>query len=122
MCECKELIDKGVCHKGFIWNPSNCECEYDKSCDIVEYLNYSNRNCRIKLFGRLVEECMKRIDKVEINQAENKSSPCTLYIVLFSIIFTISILIGICFVYSYLYLKYDDARVMLNTRTGIKIY
>ena len=24
-CECKELIDKGVCDKGFIWNPSNCE-------------------------------------------------------------------------------------------------
>ena len=24
--ECKELIDKGVCYKGFIWNPSNCEC------------------------------------------------------------------------------------------------
>ena len=22
-CECKELIDKGVCDKGFIWNPSN---------------------------------------------------------------------------------------------------
>ena len=21
-CECKELIDKGVCDKGFIWNPS----------------------------------------------------------------------------------------------------
>ena len=26
-CECKELIDKGVCGKGFIWNSSNCECE-----------------------------------------------------------------------------------------------
>ena len=25
--ECKELIDKGVCDQGFIWNPSNCECE-----------------------------------------------------------------------------------------------
>ena len=25
--ECKELIDKGVCDKGFIWNPINCECE-----------------------------------------------------------------------------------------------
>ena len=24
-CECKELIDKGVCDKGFIFNPSNCE-------------------------------------------------------------------------------------------------
>ena len=33
-CECKELIDKGICNKRFIWNPSNCECECDKSCDI----------------------------------------------------------------------------------------
>ena len=32
-CECKELIDKGLCEKGYIWNPSNCGC--DKSCDIV---------------------------------------------------------------------------------------
>ena len=23
-CECKELIDKGICYKKFIWNPSNC--------------------------------------------------------------------------------------------------
>ena len=28
--ECKELINKGMCDKGFIWNPSNCECECDK--------------------------------------------------------------------------------------------
>ena len=43
-CRCKrrELIDKGVCNKGFIWNPSNCECESDKSCDVGEYLNYQN--------------------------------------------------------------------------------
>ena len=33
-CECKELIDKGVCDKGSIRNPNNCECECDKSCDI----------------------------------------------------------------------------------------
>ena len=31
-CECKELVGKGICDKGFIWNPSICEC--DKSCDI----------------------------------------------------------------------------------------
>ena len=24
-CEHKELIDKGVCDKGFIWNSSSCE-------------------------------------------------------------------------------------------------
>ena len=29
-CEWKELIDKGVCDKGSIWNPSNCEFECDK--------------------------------------------------------------------------------------------
>ena len=30
MCECKELIDKGVYDKEYTWNPSNCECECDK--------------------------------------------------------------------------------------------
>ena len=40
MSECKELIDKGVCDKGFTWNPSNCECECDKSCDVGKYLDY----------------------------------------------------------------------------------
>ena len=37
-CECQELVDKGSCGKGFIWNPSNCEC--DKSCDNGEQLDY----------------------------------------------------------------------------------
>ena len=41
-CECKELIDKGVCDKGFIWNPNNCECGCDTPCDIGEYLDYKN--------------------------------------------------------------------------------
>ena len=30
-CKYKELIDKGVCDKGFIFNPHNCQCECDKS-------------------------------------------------------------------------------------------
>ena len=45
-CECKELIDKGMCDKGFIWNPSNCERERDKSCDIGEYLDYKHYKCK----------------------------------------------------------------------------
>ena len=56
-CECKELIDKGVCDKGFIWNPSKCEWECDKSCDFSEYLDYKNCNCRKKLVDKLIEEC-----------------------------------------------------------------
>ena len=58
-CGCKELRckgDKGACDKGFIWSPSNCECKCDKSCDIGEYLHYSNCKCRKKLVDALVEE------------------------------------------------------------------
>ena len=58
----------------------------------------------------------------EITQAGNKCSSSTLYIVLFSIFFTISIGIGIYFVYFYWYLKKDILRVVLDTRTEIAIY
>ena len=33
----KELIDKEMCDKGFIWIPSSCQCECDKSCDVGEF-------------------------------------------------------------------------------------
>ena len=104
MRECNELIDKGVSDKEFIWNPSNCECEWDKSCDIGEYLD-SNCKSRKKFLDKLIQECTKSIEEVEIteitqaeNEYKNKSSSCTLYIVLFSIFLTISIGIGIYFV------------------------
>ena len=45
-CECKELIDKGVCDKGFIFDPSNFQCECDKSCNISKYLDYSDCKCK----------------------------------------------------------------------------
>ena len=38
-------IDKGICDKGFIWNPSNCECDCDKSSDVGEYLDYKSCKC-----------------------------------------------------------------------------
>ena len=34
------MIKKGVCDVGYILNPSKCECECDKSCDVGEYLDY----------------------------------------------------------------------------------
>ena len=105
-CECKELIDEGVCDKGFVWNPSNCECKCDKSSDIDEYLDYENFKCRKKLVDKLVEECTETNNEVKLakitlaeNENKHKRSPCTLYIVLFSIIFTINLGIGTHFVY-----------------------
>ena len=113
--ECKELIDKGVCYKGSIWNTSYCECECYKSCDFSESLDYKNCECKKSLVNNLVErssaeECTENIEEtrlVEINSTEcnsvekrSKRNSCTLYIVLFSIIFTINIGIGSYFLFS----------------------
>ena len=66
--ECKELIDKGICDKGFNWNHSNCECECDKSCDAGEYLDYKNCKLRKRLVDKLFEECSENIDEKELHQ------------------------------------------------------
>ena len=108
------MIDKGVCDKEFIWNPSNCECECDKSCDAGEYLDYENCRCRKKLTDKLVEECTETVKEVKLvtttsteneNKNKHKCSFCTLYIVLFLIIFLINIGIGTYFIYFDWYLK-----------------
>ena len=52
-----------MCHKGFICNPSNCECECDKLWDAGEYLHYKNCKCRKSLIDKLVEKCPQKIDK-----------------------------------------------------------
>ena len=106
-CEHKELIGKGVCDKdkGFIWNPSNYEWEFDKPCDAGEYLDYENCKCKKRLVDKLVEERSENVEEVKLAKiplAEHKNvckSSCILHIVLFSIIFTINIEIGTYFVY-----------------------
>ena len=107
------MIDKGVCDKGYIWNPSNCECECDKSCDVGEYLDYENCKCRKRLVDKLVEECNENIEEtslVKINSTKCKRNSCILYIVLFSIFFTISIGIGVYFAY-YKYMNHNKENV-----------
>ena len=64
------MIDKEICDKGFNWNPSNCECECDKSCDVGEYLDYKNWKCRKTLVDNLVEECGENIDEKKLHPME----------------------------------------------------
>ena len=54
------MFDKGICDKGFIWNPSICECECDKLYDIRQYLDWKffeldwkSCECRKKLLDKL---------------------------------------------------------------------
>ena len=95
-----------MCDKGFIWNPSNCECECDKTCDIGEYLDYENCKCRKKLVDKLVDECTETIEEVKLaqitlaeNESENKFSSCTVYIILMIVVFIIFTGITTYFVY-----------------------
>ena len=62
----------------------------------------------------MIEECTENIDEVKIaseNKHKNKCSSCTLYIVLFSILFTMNVGIGTYFVYFHWYLKKDDTPI-----------
>ena len=128
-CECKELVDKGVCDKGFIWNPSNWQFECDKTCDVGEYLDYENCKCRKKLVDKLVDECTEIFEEVKLakitltgNESSYKCSSCTVYIVLFSIIFAINVGIFTYYAYSECYTKKDAPHVDFNTRTQATIY
>ena len=110
-CEYKDLIDNGRCDKGFIWNPSNCECQSDKLCDFGGYLDYKNCKCRKKLVDRSAEECSENIDgnKVVYNGTFNDygkiCNSCTVYIVLLVIFFIMSISISSIFIYFHRYIK-----------------
>ena len=62
-------------YKGYAWNPSNCECECNKSCDFSEYLDYKNCKCRKRLADKLVEECNETFEEtslVKINSTKCK--------------------------------------------------
>ena len=95
-----------MCDKGFIWNPSNSECECDKSCDIGEYLDYKNCKCRKKITDKLVEECTENTDGKKklynetldiISSRDNKTfDSCIVYIILFSLFLVINISLAIC--------------------------
>ena len=97
------MVDKGICYKGFNWNPSSCDCECDKSFDVGEYLNY--KNFRKRLVDKFVEECNENFDEKELHSNEMVydstlnnykivSYSCAVYIVLFVIFFIISISIS----------------------------
>ena len=107
------------CDEGFIWNPSNCECESDKACDLC--LDYENSKCRKKL----VDECTETFQEVKLaritlpeNKNSYKCSSCTVYTVLIWIFFTINVGgIGAYFICFREYLKKDVNSIEFNTRT-----
>ena len=90
------MIDKGV-----------CDVKCDKVYDVGEYLHYEHCKCRKKLVGKLVDECTETTEEVKLakitlveNKNSYKCSSCTVYTVLFWILFTINVGgIGAYFIY-----------------------
>ena len=122
-CEFREsLADKIVCDIGFSCNPSNCECECDKSCGIGEYLDYKSCVCKKTLADKLIEECTNVIEENKIYNETLSSdcSSCTVYVVLFVVFLLLCL---ITFVYFYWYKRSNteknNARTTFNPRTQI---
>ena len=119
-----------MCNKGFIWNPSNCECECDKVCDIGEYLDYESCKCRKKLVDQLVDECNETFEEVKLakitlaeNESGNKYSSGTVYIVLMIVVFTIFTRITIYFVYyNWSLIKNNVSCIKFSTQKETKIW
>ena len=61
---------------GSIWNTCNCECEYDKSCDVGEYFDYEKGKCRKTLVDKLVAECTENIDEVKMAVITSTENVC----------------------------------------------
>ena len=57
----KKLINKGLCDKGFICNPSNCKCECDKSCNTSQYLDYLDCKCKKEKLIYLLNNALSMI-------------------------------------------------------------
>ena len=89
------MIDNGRCDNGFIWKPSTCECQCNKSCNIGQYLDHKNCKYRKELIDTLVEECSgdingnEMIHNVTLNDYGKVCKSCTIYIVLLIIFITI---------------------------------
>ena len=116
--------------KGFIWNPSNCECEFDKNCDIGEYLDYENCKYKKKIDDKLIDEYTETIEEVKLaeitifeNENENKYGSCKVYIVLMIVVFTIFTGITIYFVYyNWSLIKNNISCIKFNTDKETKIW
>ena len=106
----------------FIWNPSKCESECDKSCDLGQYFDYENCKYKKKQTDKPIEECSEDIGGNEMiynvtsNDHEKVCSSCTIYIALLVIAFLI--IIGIRHFYFHWYFRRGNTNTITNAYTN----
>ena len=105
VCNNKQCWNNDKCDKGYAWNPSNCQCECDKSCDFGEYLDYEKCKCRKKLVDKLVEECNENIDEAKLTEVaffkHKNESACYFTVFIVLAVIALAICIGASTYFAY---------------------
>ena len=92
-CNCNEDFAGIInCAKGYMLNPSTCECQCDICCKQGQYLDHKNCVCKNKLIVRIIEECTSVIIETMINNKDNTTNNINTYLILF-IIFLIGFIV-----------------------------
>ena len=71
-------------------NPSACDCECNKTCNLDEYIDIKNGSCKNRLFEKLVLECEDQILNTSGTILNDKKVACAKSSCL---IYTISLII-----------------------------
>ena len=101
-CNCNEDFAGIIsCDKGYRWNPSICECQWDMWCKPGQYLDHKNCVCKNKLIGRLISKCTSIINETMINNdTNNDNNGYRIMAYVFIGLFLISLVICFCvFIY-----------------------
>ena len=87
-CDCNEDFAVIISFdKGYTWNPSTCECQYDMWCKPGQYLDYKKCVCKNELIGRVTAECASVINETMMNNKDNIANDNTnIFIGLFSVL------------------------------------
>ena len=89
------------------------------NCVARQYLDYENCKCRKKLIYKLVEKCSENIDENRmiynetLNDYKNVYNSCAMYIVLFFIVFLISIGFSSAYFYFYWHLNRSNIETLI---------
>ena len=71
-CDCNEDFAGIIsCAKGYMQNPSTCECQCDTWCKQGQYLDHKNCVCKNKLIRRVIEQCTSVINETMINNKKD---------------------------------------------------
>ena len=99
-CDCNEDFAGIInCTKGYTWNPSTYECQYDMWCKSGQYLDHKNCVCKNKLIGRVIDECTSIINETMMNNDnfnDNNTAWFNAITYVFIVLFLIALVICFC--------------------------